>query len=498
MMSTMSRRWIVRCVVALAVVPPVVASCAQSDFTKLQADGGGSEAGADTLVEEEEDIELPCDPEEGPQDGVFVSAAVGVESGNGSVDAPVRTLAAAMMLAAARGVDVYVDEGTYPEALVFDASFAGLAVRGGWKAGTPWKRDCEGDFRTRTILASPEPVGVRVRTEAPAARITLEALTIATSAPEPSAEDAPGVSTYGLFVEGSSLVRLDKVRVIAGRAGDAGKAPATPNSGALACDGYVCSLGKGGENAPSAGAGASEPGGFSETGYEPGHGEDGSDGEAGQNGTAGEDKTFTCYNGTCHGQCNSTDVIADQCTVCDRQDQRSRATCGCGGAPGGKGRGGRGGGAAIGVFVAGGAVAANHTRLVMTGGGAGASGGAGGAGGAGGGGNPGAAVTCHGQNAVANGPLGKGCGCRPEVTTSPSRAAAGGRGGQGGSGSAGGGGAGGSVYGVVTLGDAQFTKDDASRFSLGDPGAGAGGAANGAQGEQLRVPVPVLPDADVP
>jgi len=416
-----------------------------------------------------------CDPSVQPTDGVFVSVVNGNDlSGQGSQLLPFKTIATGLTAAAASGLHfVYLDEGTYPENINFSASSAGLFVSGGWKAlGATWSRDCAPDFVSRTVIASPTAVAVKVSgVTVPSGLINL---TVATRAKGLSSANTSGETVIGVLVTGvNSTFRLTGVNVLTGQGGDGGSASVPPDAMNLTCSGSDPGTGMAGSVGTAGMPG--KAGVLGATAFTPGDGMPGLTAMTGASGTAPAiaPETGMCVSscsGTCGGFCGD---VADTCSGAPGKN-------GCGGQPGLPGSPGRGGGASIGIFAsgAGAIVALDHTVVRAQKGGDGSTGGTAGKPGLGTAGSTGNPVTA---NTHCYSPA---CASIPNCGTNSPHTFAGGSkggdGGPGGKGGDGGGGAGGPSYGSVTLDGARVLVDANSITLGGVGGTGAGGAPAGA------------------
>jgi len=433
---------------------------------------------------------LPCDPAEVPREGVFVSPDGNDTSGDGSRLLPLRTITAGLTTAAAAQLEnVYVAQGTYAEALSFDASRQGVNVLGGWiRTGDTWKRDCETGFRSRTLVASPTNVGVRV--DGATKPTALDALTIATRATCASKPDTGGESCYGVFITGNgTVIRLSRVKVLAG-AGGAGGAAITPGPGGTStCNGLSdCSLAPR-PGTPGAAASASgDQGTLAASGFVPVDGLRGQSGGRGDNGTRGNvGATMTCATPGV-GQCQSG---GNQCIGgALLAGNAPSGTCGCGGLGGAGGGPGRGGGASVALYVAGaGAVVGlDDCALVASKGGDGSPGSAGGEGGPPSAGVNGTPASCPQDNGPSSAP-GPDCGCVGMMDKSFAGGAKGSDGARGGKGGDGSGGAGGDSIPLVILAGARVVASgEHGQRQAGAPGRGAAGSPDGRSLESFTAP----------
>lgn len=434
---------------------------------------------------------LPCDPTELPKDGIHVATDGADDSGDGTPLLPLRTIGAAIRLAVtAAKENIYVAEGTYNEALAFDASHQGVTVAGGWlRSGETWKRDCAEGFRTRTVVASPANVAVRVT--AVTKPTALDTITVATKAASTTANDEAGETCIGVLVSGdASSFRMNRVKVVAGRPGNGGGATPAAQPGAKTCDGVTdCSAST--PAVPAAAANAAVTtlmGSFTADGFKPQDGAAGKAGIAGGNGTKGSPGEAKVCATPGVGQCQSG---GNQCVdTTSPQGNAPSGLCGCGGLAGKPGAAGRGGGASISLLVsgAGSTVVVQDTALVASNGGDGSAGAVGGLGGTPTNGTKGATVSCP-QNNQPTGPLGAGCGCGGKNDKSFAGGAAGGPGAAGGSGGGGSGGAGGDSIAYVTLGSAKVvTQGSQGQLQHGTAGHGAGGAPDGRSADNFVAP----------
>lgn len=435
--------------------------------------------------------ELPCKADDAPGDGVYVSPDGDDATGSGTALLPFKTITAGLTAAvAAQKSNVYLAEGTYPEPLTFDGSRQGVFVRGGFlRTGESWRRDCAPGFRSRTILASPTSVGVRVT--GVTKPTGLDAMTVATRGSGVSSNDTAGESCFGVVVTGDgSVFKLSRVKVLAGAGGKGGGAISPGAAATSACDGRNgCSAapprqGKNGDGAKA----PTEQGTFTAKGFVGVDGKAGGPGTEGDNGTAGlQGSAMTCAIPG-QGQCQSG---GDQCVhTAGAAGYAPSGTCGCGGLAGAAGGPGRSGGASVALLVSGAGtiVSIDDSALVTTGGGDGSPGGTGGPGGAPSDGAPGPAKSCPQDNGPSK-PPGPECGCVGMSDRSFSGGAKGGAGMPGGAGGAGSGGVGGDSVIVVAIGGARALRTgDHGQLQRGPEGRGAGGAPNGRSIDELTLP----------
>ena len=431
-----------------------------------------------------------CNTQDVPTTAVFVSAANGNDTtGSGTKLLPYASINAGLAAAKTLGVPlVAVEDGTYRENVVFQASHGGIFVQGGFKSvGASWTRDCDPNVAQRTVIASPGAAGVTVSGVTNTAG--LRDLMVATKAKGASPNNAVGESVYGIMVTGASAsFRLEGVQVQAGDGGNGGAVTTTPaQAGTKACGDRISTCGSAAPTAGTVGgrqAGAITSGTFNPTGYVATNGPTGNAGGPGGNGTKGTANSATCATGC---SCRDT-VLGCQlgCGSCSgSQTVQNWGLCGCGGDGGPGGVGGNGGGASIAVFVSGdGAkVAVVNSQLAAGNGGAGAAGGVGGKGGAAQSGARAGDYACASGCGTEVGCPNAGCGAQFTALTSGN---AGGTGAAGGDGGNGGGGSGGPSFGFVTVGTAQVLTVGTT-VTFGSAGAGyndgQGAAASGAAGE---------------
>jgi CARDB len=446
-----------------------------------------------------------CDGIDGNARQAIFVAPNGLDTNPGTRAQPMKTLAAAVPLAASKGKDVYAKIGVYPETLIMAN---GVGVYGGY--GAKWQRT----LATPTAIIGQSPVfGDTVGAIANTINVST-ALQLVTLAPQ--APTISGSSSYGLRGAGSPGLRLDHVTVsvgpgvagfdgssgVAGQAGGDGASPVDINhTGAAGSSPVGHTGGNGGPGGnfelypdPNGGDGApgqlttpdawglmggpGGPGGAADIaggrGYDGDSGRflgDGSGGVGyntspgsgywstgdGGNGLTGTDGHGGGGGGGGGGQ--------DSC-ICVFPDQGGSGGGGGGGGQGGGGGGrGQGGGGSFGIYLdnSTGATVRASTVTVADGGAGGL--GAGGAfGGSGGGGALGGASS--GSNAADG--------------------AQGGNGGIGGRGGDGGGGAGGpsiAIYGLTSTATPGTTLHLGTGGLGGSGGSGSGnGGGSGANG----------------
>ncbi len=430
-----------------------------------------------------------CDPTQPPPaSAIFVSSTATADgaAADGSAAQPFATLAQALPSAAFADSVIIVDEGTYPETPRLENLSKALTLLGGFVRvpGGVWRRDCDGDYAARTIVASPANVGIEVARCS--AIVTLQNLTVQTA--PASSSGAP--SRVGVLIVESNVM-LANVRVTSAAASSAPTAPDGAAGSAVCATSSECSTSPAEGNNPGAAAAALGQGVFAAEGYTPANGAAGTlAGGTGSNGAfggSGARRSDCGVKGTCSGSSCTDNTV----TV-----QAAPGTCGCGGAGGAPGAGGSGGGASVGVLAVG---AGSNVKIVdsvvaSAAGGDGAAGGSGGAGGAPTLGQPGTSATCYSKACCVcgncSGSGGGGCGCyggagwdaccgtqpAPVILTG---GGPGGAGMRGGAGQAGGAGAGGPSYSVVHVAGANAIIMT-SALTFGNGGAGGNGATNGA------------------
>jgi hypothetical protein len=443
----------------------------------------GGDACAATDPPDDQGIDSNCDGADGViGKDVYVDAAGGQDSNEGSPSAPLRTLGAALKLATSRGGSVLVDAGTLQD--------SDLSAPGTWAIYGGYSTTFIGAPQRAVTTVTPSSTGLLVE-NATSAR--LAHLTVQSQAPATTSDP---LSTYGLRTSAQKLA-LDDVDIQAAPAssGTSG-APGSPgaaggnSSSALPwkCNGVAIPNW-------SIGARFASPDGVTQVGKWPST--PALQAMAGQNGNDGADATgtLTLSNGLVTSAAG-TAGLGDGTPGYGGAGQTSNGATylygsseivggygGNGGCPGTGGKPGTNGGSSIAVLVISGHVDITRSSIGASLGGTGGDGGAGGAGGWGGWGSPptvvsGPAVsvdsTCPdtGQHAAIGGKDRMGLGC----------AAYGGQAGDGGAGGHGGGGAGGWSVGVLMASDASSSIDSATTVT---PSKGGEGGA-GSQG--LRAP----------
>ncbi len=445
----------------------------------LGGDGGEVDGGADAGAA------APCDPMEliDMTGGVFVSGEDGSPGGNGDAVSPLDTIGAALVLARTTGRShIYVEEGTYPEAIEILDSPNGVTIDGSWTyTGLAWMRDCSADRATKTLIRPDGPIGVTVTDVTHMSGLANLAVgTAARSVSTPA--DTPGGSRIAVLVRGDgSAFRLSNVILVPGDADHGGPAAiGAAGVGATNCDGMNDCVGGATGMAGPGGADATTPGTFDANGFTPSDGLPGVDvGGVGENGSPGSptDSRSGCNIGCGCGVCF---------TAFDGTVTSIGGTCGCGGVGGGPGAAGRGGGASVALLVVGldATVAIEYSSLQAGDGGDGSVGGAGGPGAPGTTGAPGSpAQYCRHMDCINTCPT---CGYNPADTTDLITARlAGGTGGMGGIGGAGGGGAGGPSYAVVTVAGGRVVTDET--VSLVPAAGGQGGGEDALDGDSAAI-----------
>jgi len=457
-----------------------------------------------------------CDGIDGTaSDGIFVDGASGDDGNPGTMAAPLATIQAGIVTAAAQvpTKDVYVSQEVYPESLTLAD---GVNVYGGYDAASGWTRALD----NTTTVASPLPVGVLAQDLVQPTELQL--LTIVAADAFGTGPGGDGRSSYGVLINDSDAITIRGCHVTAGAgspgatgsAGSVGAAGgmggeamgttqgaagfsacgATGGAGAPAPSGVgpgqtgmagIQVVG-GGTGGPGGGAGASGscnltsssnggnapailvPGGASSPGLNGGAGEavgtiDGSGTylpPAGGDGLSAGPGGGGGGGGSGGGSATGTNFFCTNCASIPGGAGGGGGGGGCGGAAG---EGGRGGGGSFAVaFVSSGTVVVDETTLVTNQGGSGGNGGDGGAGGVGGPGGP----------PAAGGAL-SGC-----TTRFGGDGAAGAFGGDGARGGGGAGGTGGASFCVLFYSGTDPTLTN-TQCMTGAGGTGGGGGSNG-------------------
>lgn len=467
------------------------------------ADGGGGAADGGTNTPPEggttgEVVEAPCDPSEKPvATAIYVSEKNGSDdTGDGTAVLPFKTigLKALNLAKATSATAIVLDEGTYAETVKLDAAgfTKGLSIDGAWsRTGVTWSRDCSKERRDKTLIQSPETIGVRISNAG--GTIALSNMTITTKPPAATPPDTTGTSRYGVFADNGAIVSLSNVtvRALPGESGGAASPVALsttrPCNGVNDCEGSPVA----GSDSPA--AAPPVPGTFDPTGYLPSNGIVGLKGGDGDNGTDGgaPNKGMSCASGCGNNSDNCNGGVVTAETV-----SSSPGKCGCGGAGGLAGKQGLGGGASVAAFAtgAGTTISVRYSDLVASVGGDGSPGGAGSGGGAPSLGTTGQNAqcytnqfcrigTCPSCGCYCKGSWDVGCGGSAPTPVVVQGGNAGGAGKPGGKGADASGGAGGPSFTYVPHGGAQIVVTD-SRRTFGAGGAGGGGSPPGAAGEK--------------
>jgi CARDB protein len=448
-------------------------------------------------------IDSNCDGIDGDAAAAVFVSPTGSDASPGTMNRPLRTLAAAVAAADARNKDVYAAAGTYGEELRLASR---VSVYGGYTAS--WRRSLSAPTRIAGAVTGSGDAEAALALNI-TGQTTIQLVTLAPGSPV-----ASGASSYGLRGVHSPGLRIEHASVIAapgvtgapgadgsagapggngvdadqvsgggsvgaggtspiGRPGGHGGSPEANDFGnrgepgqATVADPWHRMGGPGGWGGfPGSGHTAGSPGYAGDSGVFRGDGDggrsgnaaagsgrwQGRDGDAGQRGSDG------------HGGGGGGGGGADDCTLCDGAYGGGGGGGGGGGQGGGFGVGGQHGGGSFGIFLvdSSGAVVRDST-VTAANGAAGGRGGAGALGGAGG--------------------LG-GLGGIPNDSDDASPGGAGGLGGAGGRGGSGGGGAGGPSAAIVGLTPAG-TPGTTVHHGAGGPGGG-GGAAIGAAADYL-------------
>ncbi len=392
--------------------------------------------------------------------GVFVSSSLGATGNPGTRAAPLKTIQAAITLAASTGKRVYACAESYAEAdtLASNVSIFGYftCAGGSWSVGS--------GHATVTAPTSPAVTAANVS--------GVQIYNVDWIAPSQAADSS--ASAYGMFATTSTLT-LVNVGLTAGAGGsgaNGGQQPAeTVASSCPPSDGFASS--SPGANGPTTTLRYTIAGTVVAVGV------NGASGPAGDDGTAGGAGTCT-YNATSCPYDSADRVCEPESTqVC-----ASSGTAGCGGPGGAGGLGGGGGGSSIALF-------AWQSTITVSGGQlAAGNGGAGGAGASGLAappisnfpaclGAPGSneTVSVHGCNAA------PGCGVDHTVESVPlTGGTSGGNGGLGGNGGNGAGGGGGDSYSYYKGESTTVTIGTGVTLTNGTPGTAGGGPIPGNAG----------------
>lgn len=395
---------------------------------------------------------------------LFVWADKGDDSGGCAVNAPCKTIGAALAQLSG-GVQtgahiIYVSASATPYAETLHLA-PGVEIQGGWLAkGTSgsvtWRSVCAPTSFDDAKIQFPNVTGANGKIVDATNFNNSATLTNLYLGPHTPAN---GETVYGIFATGDTTqLTLTNVWVDPG-AGGAGKAG---DPGANGDDGVgTCPPSDGGSGSPGDAGDPAPPTVYNPTGASAGPPTAGIDGTGGNSGANGVD-----------GGCVSCQKCAGGC-------QSAGFSCGPGGLAGCAGGGGKGGGAgqtggsSIGIFTWGSPITMNGGGIRAGNGGAGGAGGPGGPGGGGIDGTKGSVgATCNTACAAI-----VVCGTsQPAAGSSGSDGTAGGAGGPGG---AGGGGGGGDSFGIYDGADAAITLGQGVGVTFGTGGQGQGGAPNG-------------------
>ncbi|MBX3222104.1 MAG: hypothetical protein KF795_16420 [Labilithrix sp.] len=472
--------------------------CSKAPST-TDAGAGCTPGGSD--LPDPQGIDSDCDGIDGTKASAVFVAPTGTANGEGTMDAPLSSITAAIARATEIGAtQVLVAAGTYPERVTLAG---GIGVYGGYRL-PGWTRDL-------TAVSEIAPAATMA--------VVAENLTQPTTIQGFTIKSAPGatygVSSYGLYARGiaPSLLTIENDIIVAARgtdgqnggAGLEGASASHGASGAQGCAGTACTSvagatpgtgcnlggtgGVGGTGAVAGGAGARGGGnggaGGAGGGYSSGvcnltcsfasspatwPGDVGVDGPSGMNGFGGTgfgSVVSMMWLGS-SGQSGGAGGAGGAgggggggggSSCCGTERGGGGGAGGGGGCGGGQGSGGGGGGGSFGVFLVAASPTIRNTIIQTVGGGTGGAGGAGGKGGLGG--------------------KGGARGAAPSSTAGAG--SAGGDGGNGGNGGPGGGGGGGVSYGVYR---ASGSTPDLSNntFTIGLPGQG--GTSSGSQGQR--------------
>ena len=465
------------------------------------------EVSCDPLAEDKPDplfVDSNCDGIDGDLDHAIFVASYGYDENEGTRGKPLRSLQAAIDMAATQGKDVYVNDGLYEGNI---SLVEGVGIYGGY--GFNWVRST----KDRAILVgtaddtlipqfggAPALRGVNITQETVLSLIEIEA----SSAFEPES------SSIAVYLQDAPGVILSQVEIYAGdgapgRNGSIGEEGTDGNTGGHGQAGCEDSTGVCGDcNRPNGGAGGTSScgGGTGGAGGYAGHPENGSPsaGAVGSGGAAGGAAAADLKSNGLQGSDGATGSPGTSGPGGDGQGEiQGYIWVGSAGSVGGQGSPGAGGGGG-----GGGGGGNSYCNSYGGGGGGGGSGGCGGYGGTGGtgggasfgilyfGASP-SIEACHivtgdgGQGGLAGaggfggagGPGGPGGAGEDDSGTG----GVGGEGGAGGRGGGGGGGGGGVSYGIyAATGDVQGIGDNTFEIGLG--GEGGGAEAESSRGEQ--------------
>lgn len=396
-------------------------------------------------------------------DGLFVSAS-GSDGAPGTQGAPLRTISAAIKLAAGARRDVYVCAGTYDDAITVANAGDGVALHGGFSCdGGAWKRT---GAATSIKPTKTGPVVNVQRTP-----VVIEDLEIV-------ARDgaAPSESSVAVIVASSPGATLRRAKITAGRGASGAVGASDGSSLGVASPGYDATISNpGAARTCQCGNLTTIGGNGGNQNTAPGSGSPAimnAPANAGAAGTQGDCTTFVGKNGA--PALDGADG-APASTLGSLSSSGWSPSSGADGLVGGVGQGGGGG--------------AGNADLNGGGGGCGGCGGKGGGGGGAGGGSVGVVSFMSALHLVqtivstdrgGDGAAG-GAGQQPQQGGSPGQGVtfgggpycnSGGRGGAGGAGGHGGAGAGGVSFGVAYAGAAPDV-DSASMITVGAPGVGS-------------------------
>jgi hypothetical protein len=438
---------------------------------------------------------------------IFVSATFGDDANLGTIEAPMRTLGAALLAAKSRTPvrPVYIAGGAYPETVTL---VAGVPIFGGFDDMNGWSRSAAAGDRA-VIGGGP----VAVWSVGDEGATWIDRVEIRGADNYTSGAHAIGLAALDstISTDLTNCVVTAGHNLVPGRTGGRGaNGPDLPglnggNGGPGACDDTIAGGTGGTPGTPGAGALPGFEGGFGGTGgrYEvvkgndgtfgnrnfvdvtPGGqggfrcsvgnpGDDGTPGAAGATGATGSGATaFFGVGGTGStgrpgdgggggggggGQVNNQPVGSCACILCVGGSGNGGGGGGGGGAGGSGGLGGEPGGASIGIFARNKTVTVVASTITAGDGAPGGNGGAGGLGGLGGAGGSGGSV------------------CLSEV----GRGGDGGAGGRGGAGGVGGGGRGGHSLGTFSEFNGTVFLNFSSSATAGAAGPGGGSAPGGA------------------
>lgn len=185
-------------------------SCEETSTCSARADAGGRQ-NADGAVQKCVDpLMMPCAIDD--EHGVFVSARLGSDGGNGTQASPYKAIGPALIAASSKGLNVYVcADGQYAESFKLGPGLDGSSIYGGFTcAGGIWAYAAD----TRAQIISPQTTVFDI--DGLSRGLVLSDFDL-----EASDAMEPGRSSIAVWVKSSQRVTLRHVRVTAGRGADA-------------------------------------------------------------------------------------------------------------------------------------------------------------------------------------------------------------------------------------------------------------------------------------